>query len=524
MRRLGAFLLAAAALVAAKQAAADEVLTFDGTVMAGPPNHVTVEFTVPATTKEIQIEHDDLDPDDVLDWGLSSPSGWRGWGGGNSEPAVVTELAASRSYLAGPIEPGTWKVDIGKAKIVGGSASYHIVVTLRDVPTLAPQPERSPYVAPAPVATGARWYAGDFHVHSKESGDARPPIDEIVAFAKTQGLDFVELSDHNTTAQVDFINDAQSRAGAFLLLPGVEFTTYAGHANGIGATQFVDHKFDPSGPAITAAVDAFHAQGALFALNHPALDLGDACIGCAWKQELASDKIDAVEVVTAGSASLFYANASAIWEKIVGDRGVPVAAIGGSDDHSAGQDVGAFGAPVGAPCTMVFANELSVAAILEGVKAGRTVVKVGGCKDPMVELAAEPEVGDGFARVNAVITGGAGKEAQFVVDGVALDRIPIDADPFTASADVTGATGEVHRYRVEVYDQLVLTTVTSHVFVTTPEVVPVQPIDPNVFPAGGLGCAYRPALRAIGLPAFGAVAALFALATVARLAKKRRGR
>ncbi len=513
-----------AAFLFAANGRADEVLTFDGIVTAGPPNHFTVEFEVPATTKEIQIEHDDLDPDDILDWGLTSPSGFRGWGGGNSEPAVVTELAASRSYLAGPIEPGTWKVDVGKAKIVGDLGSYHIVVTLRDVPTLAPQPERSPYVAPAPVATGARWYAGDFHVHSKESGDARPPIDEIVTFAKSQGLDFVELSDHNTTAQLDFMNDAQSRAGAFLLIPGVEFTTYAGHANGIGATQFVDHKFDPGETAIAAAVDKFHTQGALFALNHPALDLGDACIGCAWKHDLASYKIDAVEVVTAGSASLFYANASATWEKIVGDRGVPVAAIGGSDDHQAGQDIGAFGAPIGVPCTMVYANELSVAAILEGVRSARTVVKVNGCKDPMVELAAEPEVGEGFARVNAVVTGGAGKEAQFVVDGVALDRIPIDADPFTVSTPVTGAVGEAHRYRVEVYDQLNLLTVTSHVFVTTPEVVPPVAIDPDVHPAGGIGCAHQPGLRAIGLPALGAAAALLALVGAVRLSKKRRRR
>src|SRR5688572_26333892 len=101
LREGGACLVGVGALLFAANARADEVLTFDGMVTAGPPNHVTIEFTVPPTTREIQIEHDDLDADDILDWGLTSPSGFRGWGGGNSEPAVVTELAASRSYLAG---------------------------------------------------------------------------------------------------------------------------------------------------------------------------------------------------------------------------------------------------------------------------------------------------------------------------------------------------------------------------------------------------------------------------------------
>ena len=64
---------------------------------------------------------------------------------------------------------------IGKAKIIDGSASYHLEVLLKDAPTLAAQSEREPYEAPAALDDEPRWYAGDFHVHSLESGDARPP-------------------------------------------------------------------------------------------------------------------------------------------------------------------------------------------------------------------------------------------------------------------------------------------------------------------------------------------------------------
>jgi hypothetical protein len=40
---------------------------------------------------------------DVLDFGVEDPQGFRGWGGGNVEPAVIGVQAASRSYLPGPL-------------------------------------------------------------------------------------------------------------------------------------------------------------------------------------------------------------------------------------------------------------------------------------------------------------------------------------------------------------------------------------------------------------------------------------
>ncbi len=513
---------AVAGFLTAGSAAADEVLTFSGTVDASAPAHFTIPFEVPAGTNEIQIDHDDGDPDDILDWGLSSPSGFRGWGGGNDEPAIVSELAASRSYLTGPIEAGTWAVDVGKAKVVGGTAkvvggtaSYSVTVTLRDAPTLAPQPTRRPYAPAAALRTEARWYAGDFHVHSAESGDAAATFDEIVALAKSRGLDFVELSDHNTTSQLDFVTDVQSHAGSLLILPGVEFTTYAGHANGIGATAFVDHKFDPSAPAIRAAADAFHAQGALFALNHPALDIGDACIGCAWKHDLPSSEIDAIEIVTAGSAQIFYEPASRIWEELA-SQGAHVAAIGGSDDHRAGQDPGAFGTPIGSPTTMVFATELSAEGILTGIRNGRTVVKVRGPGDPMVELSelAQDERGTP-AQIVARITGGAGLDVRFVVDGELGDVVTIDSDPFELTMEAAGAPGETHRYRVEVLEGVTPVTLTSHLWVTTPE--PATGSN-DTYAAGG-GCS----ASAEAGPSWGGFAlAIGVLAGAGGLMKRRR--
>lgn len=485
MRGGAAPIAAVVALVGAsifsREARADETLELVGTVEAGGLDHVFVEFEVPEGTAEIQVDHAEDDPDtDILDWGLEDPSGFRGWGGGNDEPIVVGEQAASRSYLTGPIAAGTWRLVIGKARIGEDGAGYHVTVTLRDAPTLAPQTERTPFEDAGAVREGGpRWYAGDLHVHSRESGDARPPIDEIVAFAKSRGLDFVELSDHNTTSQLDFIVDAQGRAGAFLILPGVEFTTYAGHANGIGATAFVDHKIGQPGVTIDGAVDAFHEMGALFSLNHPTLDLGDACIGCAWKHDLAAEKIDAIEIATAGSASLFIEPTLALWESL-SESGRHIAAVGGSDDHTAGKDVGAFGAPVGSPATMVYADELSTKGILDGIRAGRTVVKVRGPEDPMVELSR----GDGGSfglSVVAHVTGASGLEARWVAGGVNGDFIPIDGDDLEIELPILPPPpGVERRYRLEIWDGKEPVTFTSHLFITAS--------DGGTSPAGGPSC------------------------------------
>jgi hypothetical protein len=482
-RRLQLLVGTFAAVLSAREARGDSTLTLEGELPLEGPDHVFLDFEVPRGTAEIQIDHDDLSRENILDWGLYDPSGFRGWGGGNAEPIVVSADSASRSYLAGPIAPGTWRVVVGKAQIEVAPAPYRVVVTLRDVPTAPPQAARRPYEDPGVLLAEERWYAGDLHVHSRESGDATPTLDEVVAFAQSRGLDFVELSEHNTTSQLDWMSDAQSRAGELLLLPGVEFTTYDGHANGIGATRFVDHKIGQPGITVDAAIDAFHEQGALFSINHPTLDVGDLCIGCAWAHEVDPTRFDAIEIATAGSSVLFLQPTLDLWETWA-EAGARLAAIGGSDDHRAGKDVGAFGAPIGTPTTMVFAQELSTAGLLEGLRAQRTVVKVRGPDDPMVELSTTPG-GERGVLVRAVITGGGGLTARWVTNGGAGEDLPIDADPLVLELDVAPPETSADRYRLEVWEGTQGVTFTSHVWVDPGAGAP-PPTD-DVEPTGG-GC------------------------------------
>jgi hypothetical protein len=455
-----------------RAALADTTQVFDGDVPTGGPDHFFIPFDVPAGTQEIEILHDDLSDANILDFGLNDPAGYRGWGGGTGENTVVGVSAASRAYVPGPMTPGKWSVVVGKAKIIASPAKYHVVVTFRDTPTLAAQTDRAPYVPVAALSNVKRYYACDFHVHSKESTDAQPTLEEIAVFAESRGLDAVEISDHNTITQLDYLSAVQARHPKLLLIPGIEYTTYAGHANAIGATKWVDHKIGQPGVTIEGAAQAIADQGALLSMNHPALDIGDLCIGCAWKHNLAPERINAIEIETGGfsqSGFLFTQPSIDIWETLL-KSGRHIPAIGGSDDHKGGAG-GTLASSIGNPTTMVFADELSVAGILDGIRNGRTVVKLQANDDPMVKLTSEvAPVGDTVKAKSTFLRAAvSGKQedtvVRFMKNGVPFEEKPVTSDPFLFEIPVTPPeSGEDHwRAEVTVLDKR--RVVTSHLFI-----------------------------------------------------------
>lgn len=448
--------------------AAETTIVLDGDV---PEDglYFTVPFEVPPGTLEIEVRHSDLSDDNILDWGLLSPDGFVGWGGGNEEDVLVGETYASRSYAAGPIPAGQWQVLVGKARIDETPASFALEVTLRDEVTGAAQ-TRSEY-ADVMLSEQPGWFAGDVHVHSVESGDARPLLTEIGTFARGRGLDFVVISDHNVHTALDFFAAAQAEHPELLFVPGVEFTTYAGHANGIGATSWVDFRVGDT-TSIDAAAESFHAQEALFAVNHPVLELGPLCIGCAWQHDLDPGQIDAVELTNGGGlrpfGATFIDEAMAYWDGLCA-QGFHVAPIGGSDDHKAGVDLTMFQSPIGDGTTVVWAESLSAAAIVEGIRQGRTVVKLQGPDDPMVDFDADGREGDTVRgesiELRAEITGAGGQTARLVVDGEAQAAFAVEGDPFEQTWTVDAPASGQQRYRVEVLVGGSLRTVTSHLWV-----------------------------------------------------------
>ncbi|MCB9561526.1 MAG: CehA/McbA family metallohydrolase [Kofleriaceae bacterium] len=467
-------------------------LHFQGPVTADGGDYVTIPFDVPAGTAELRVEHADGGASEILDWGVWAPEGFRGWGGGNSEPAVIGVAESSRSYLEGALTPGTWTLVIGKAKLVGGAGSYDITVTFDDAATLTPLPRAA--FDPVVVRAAPGWYAGDLHVHSEESGDAAATLPQIATLARDRGLDFVVVTDHNTVSHHGRLAAYQAELTDLLLVRGIEVTTYGGHGNAIGVSAYVDHRVGLDGVSATTIADAVAAQGGLFSVNHPTLALGDTCIGCAWVHaDTPWDEVASFEIQTGPydvTGVLFTPQAIEMWDGLL-DQGYRLAAVGGSDDHRAGMDESGTQSAVGSPTTMVYADELSEAGVVAAIRAGHTVVKLRGPDDPMVELTARTAdggtaiVGDtvtgiGLAHLDVHVTGGAGTTLELWRDGVRIGSEVVDGDDWTWGDDYP-VTGDVERYRAELLGGAGRVVVTSHLYVEG---------DPTLAPGpDGCGCA-----------------------------------
>ena len=419
-----------------------------GTVPYNGYDFFRLPFTIIEGTKEIEILHAEIKDDkNILDFGLEDYKGeYRGWGGGNKENIVINEYEASRSYIPGRLydsnkcncnnnndnnkgncdSNSTWNVVIGKASMYNPPARYNVTILLKDKISLYPPdpsgkgkwasnnsdvrhvyPTDGSYLPKDPMAKENKWYAGDFHVHSRESGDAHPSVNEIREYANQIGLDFVAITDHNVISSLDYFQSSYESniENRVLLIPGMEYTTYHGHANVIGSTKYVNHTVNMN--EISTMVKEFHAQGEniIFSINHEDLDYSiiKECIGCKWEyiRQLPMNMVDAMEIGigswSSGEGALFDLPAIKWWDNIC-NTGYMITPLGGSDDHKGGNETEikhtkhSFTSPIGAPTTYVHAKELSVPGILHGIKAGKTVVKLNGQQDPFIYFETNPKI------------------------------------------------------------------------------------------------------------------------------------
>ena len=140
-----------------------------------------------------------------------------------------------------------------------------------------------------------------------------------------------------------------------------------------------------------------------------------------------------------------------------------LAAIGGSDNHNATIPPGGVSA-IGWPTTAVEADELSVPAILNGIRAGRTFVDLTASRDKMVDFEVEAngvsaKMGETLqAPPGAVLSvriqtiAAKGSTIHLLVDGEESSaHPPLPVEGSAANATLTISAGP-HWLRVEVRD------------------------------------------------------------------------
>lgn len=437
--------------------------------------YTDVPFDLPAGVTRITIRFTYAGKEQraVIDLGLRDPQRFRGWSGGTRDHMTLSTEDATPGYLPGPLPAGRWNLILGAPNIRDGArAPYEAQIFIDRAPTVTE-------FADAPIAAKPGWYRGDLHMHSgdsdgrckAQSGASIPcPVYRTVEAAAARGLDFIALSDHNTTAHYNALRELQGAFDRLLLVPGREITTFWGHSNVFGPTDFLD--FRMTGPTWDQArkwIDPVHREGGIVSINHPGAPSGEICMGCGWRIDgLPDGAVDSVEVVNGGTLRETRSadgqfQGLAYWTGLL-NAGRHVTGIGGSDSHEADRPANEPGA-IGSPTTVVHMPELSVRGFLAGIRSGRVFIDVEGTKDRLLDLSASTgtqhaDMGQTLrlrageaVRLSVDLKGVPSGTVQVIVDGKAEPayRAAFDAS-HPASIAPWHSDGQAHWIRADVRD------------------------------------------------------------------------
>lgn len=396
-------------------------------------------FSLPDSVKRLRIEfsYNGKDQRTTIDIGLMDPVRFRGWSGGARNVFTISAEDATPGYLPGLLPGGEWKLLLGIPNIREGVVSEYEARIYIETKTGVTE------FSNKPIRAEAGWYRGDLHMHSGNSDGKCPsqlgnevpcPVYRIVETATNKGLDFIVVSDHNTISQANALRELQPAFDKLLLVPGREITTFYGHANIFGPTDFIDFRMtDSSYAAAKNWMSAVNNSGGIISINHPGLPSGEDCMGCGWQIEHIPDKvITAVEVLNGGSMKRSIEGPLEGWDRWHNmlNSGQHVTAIGGSDDHHS--------ETIGTPTTVIYMTQLSVQGLIDGIRSGRVFIDVRGNKAHSLDLSATTKENrevymGGTLRVEpsdtvnltASVKGVPGGKIEFIIDGQsnpALDR------------------------------------------------------------------------------------------------------
>ncbi len=349
--------------------------TITGHLATGAADFVHLPVEVPRGVNQIAVSYTydkpavpSGTPGNACDIGLFDErgtalggKGFRGWSGGARTSFVVNSEEATPGYLPGPVNPGTWHVVLGPYQVAPQGMNYSVTVTLRHGPAGAPF--KPNYPSERAKGRGRAWYRGDCHLHTVHSDGKRLPS-EVAAGAREAGLDFIVSTDHNTSSAHAVWGEY---AGPDLLIVnGEEITTRNGHwlALGLDNGSWIDWRYRSRDDAFPRFARQVRRQGGLVVPAHPYCPY----VACQWK--FGYEDADAVEV---WNGPWTYDDESAVdtWDAMLGtamrtgEDWLP--AMANSDAHSVPQ-------VIGLPQTVVYADDLSRPAILEGIREGRSYV------------------------------------------------------------------------------------------------------------------------------------------------------
>ena len=217
------------------------------------------------------------------------------------------------------------------------------------------------------VAGGYQVLKLETHLHTLHS-DGQHSVAAMFEACRSASYDAVALTDHNTLSGRDEAATAARRLG-LVLVPGVEVTTFRGHAVVLGVSSVPEWRdlLDADRGMDRLAEDV-HAQGGVVCVSHPAALGSPICSGCAWAWSVEPASIDLWEVFSAPRPGSDVA--LELWRQLLaaGGHAAPVAA---GDVHSSSA------AARRKPATYVYVVDSSPAGIVQALREGRVFASAG---------------------------------------------------------------------------------------------------------------------------------------------------
>ena len=332
--------------------------------------------------------------------------------------------------------------------------------------------------------SGPGWFHGDFHAHTFHSDGVLSPR-ELLDLARRERMEFFTITDHNT-------RDAYPHFGApddLCIIPGMEVTFYEGHYNLFGLTTdlpwlepvshgptSISHRTE--GLDVNELLAAGAAAGLLNSINHPLL------VPWAWLfRDTDLTHVHCLEIWNDPSLpDNRQANpqAIALWTAWL-NAGHRIVALGGSDFHRPYNPPGATKPleRLGFPRTYVYADALSPAAILDGVRAGRVYVSMGAEVDFAVEHDGErygigADLGGriGDLKLTGTIAAGSYGTARILRNGDVVAETPLNGEALSLAVTVRLDPATPVWFRLDVLDPNGLILAVTNPIFAGPRVTP----------------------------------------------------
>lgn len=442
----------------------------------GETRYYYVPFDVPKTTQSLTVKYsyDKKGGANVLDMGLfdslnsgarNGVTGFRGWSGGRRETVFISRATASNGYLHGDIPGGKWQVILGLYKIVPEGVKVTVTISLNEIDAAALTEKNTENMktfnfpkfartAP-PKSNGFTWFRGDLHTHTFHS-DGNWTLRSILDYSLTNNLDFVAITEHNTTSHHHELEELRKSFPKLLVLTGEEITTYGGHINvwGLPKGKLIDFRVTPGNAAqLDDALKPVREMRIPASINHPTA----ICGGCSWTYGDDWAGMDSVEIWN-GNWDGQEEAALKKWDTLL-VAGRRITAIGSSDSHSPPSEQNNYGTnlSIGGPTTFIGANKLNQKEILSAIFSRR--VFITNQPDRTISLSARKVTIGGEAtvpqgkKIAFTITAEnfpEGSKLKLISDGKLLGDHIVNSKTFSLSPEFEFAANTY--FRIEIRD------------------------------------------------------------------------